>query len=220
MGPFLSVDRAFMKGKAMRFLVAFAAALFVVCPVSATFADMIILSTHSSDESPASVLDATLDFTVVDTTLTLEVTNDTTAPDTFDISQVYFNVQETAGVTALALISPTEGWYLRIDRDAGIFGVFDFAVIDGVGETPAQIPPGETETFTFDISGSGPFYASDFTSEFSTIPPGDMPALAAAKFVDGPDLDSAYGAYVPEPGSLSLLALGLALFTFRRRTHR
>jgi hypothetical protein len=219
MGAFSSND-GFTRGKVMRYLAAFIGALLVVCPVGATFADTIILSTHSSDESPASVLDATLDFTVVDSTLTLEVTNDTTAPDTFDISEVYFNAQETAGVTALALISPSEGWYLRIDRDAGMFGVFDFAVIDGVGETPAQIPPGASQTFTFDISGSGPFYASDFTTEFSTIPPGDLPALAAAKFVDGPDMDSAYGAYVPEPGSLSLLALGAALFTFRRRAHR
>jgi hypothetical protein len=204
----------------MRFFVAFVAAVLAVCPVSATFADTIILSTHSSDESPASVLDATLEFIVVDSTLTLEVTNDTTAPDTFDLSEVHFNVLESAGVTALALISPTEDWFLDTGMDTGMFGIFDFSVIDGVGPDPAQILPGETETFTFDISGSGPFYASDFTSEFSTIPPGDMPALAAAKFVDGPDLDSAYGAYVPEPGSLSLLALGLALFTFRRRTHR
>ncbi|UCF34918.1 MAG: PEP-CTERM sorting domain-containing protein [Phycisphaerales bacterium] len=204
----------------MRYVIALMVTLLVVCPVRKTFAETIILSTHSSDESPAFVLDATLEFIVVDSTLTLEVTNDTTAPDTFDISEVHFNVLESAGVTALALISPTEGWFLRTNVDTGMFGVFDFTVIDGVGEVPTQILPGETEAFTFDISGGGPFYASDFTSDFSTIPPGDMPALAAAKFVDGPDMDSAYGAYVPEPGSLSLLALGLTLFTFRRRTHR
>ena len=51
------------------------------------------LSTHSSDETPAADLLATFEFSVVGFTLTLTVTNDTFAPNEFNMNEVYFNGQ-------------------------------------------------------------------------------------------------------------------------------
>jgi hypothetical protein len=60
----------------------------------------------SSDLTPASTLDATLDFQIIaDDTLQLTATNGTVAPDLFNISELYFN--STADVSGLTLLSAT-----------------------------------------------------------------------------------------------------------------
>jgi len=181
----------------------------------------ITLSSVSSDETPASALDATFDFSVVGSTLTLVVTNDTTAPETFNVNQVYFNAP--GAVTSLTLTSATHSIEGNVASDwlplvMGVmvdgFGTFDFGLREGVGETNASvIGPSESVTFVFAIAGTGPYSASDF------IQPNSYDLVAAAKFVNGPYDDSAFGA-VPEPSTALLLASGLLLLGARRRSLR
>ncbi len=180
---------------------------------SAASAGIIVLSTDSSDETPASVLDATLDFVVSGSTLTLTVTNNTVAPSAYFMNEIYFNAGPS--VTGLTLMTPAEGWTLNTSIAADGFGVFDFGLIDGVGASPHQIDPGASLEFTFTIAGSA--VMSDFTTFLSTIPPGDTPMLAAAKFVRGPGDDSAFGGTVPGPGAGLLLGCAVGLGAMRRR---
>ena len=65
----------------------------------------IVLSQFSSDETPAEVLDATLEISVAGDQLTLTLTNDTTAPDEYDITEIFFN--GASNVTGLTLDSAT-----------------------------------------------------------------------------------------------------------------
>jgi hypothetical protein len=164
---------------------------------------------------------ATFDFSVVGSTLTLTVTNDTTAPDEYNINEVYFN--GSADVSSLTLTSATHSTAGDVMADwipvlTGVmvdgFDTFDFGLQDGTGElAPPAIGPTENMIFVFSIAGSGPFNDLDFISSNS------MGLTAAAKFVNGPGDDSAYGA-VPEPSTALLLASGLLLLGARRRTRR
>jgi len=198
------------------------ATLFIVLAVLASSpadADTITLplSAFSSDETPADVLDAKFIFSVISTVMRLDVYNETTDPDAYKINQIYFNAKEN--VTGLQWLAPPfgppPGWTLLTDEAAGGFGVFDFYLEGGVGNDTNFIQPGEFATFRFFISGTGSFYESDFVTP-STIPPGNIAALAAAKFVQGPDDDSAFGA-VPIPGAVWLLGSGLIGLAFIRR---
>ena len=184
----------------------------------------IVLSQFSSDETPAEVLDATLEISVAGDQLTLTVTNDTTAPDEYDITEIFFNA--ASNVTGLTLDSAThsaEGdvtdlWNLATNVGQGPFGTFDFhlSTDNAGGNATEDIEPGQNVVFVFTIAGTGPFTDADF-AELSTLPPGDQPVVAAAKFVHGPDDDSAFGGSVPEPASLSLLAAALVGIAARRR---
>jgi hypothetical protein len=143
----------------------------------------------------------------------------------FNVNEIYFNA--ASGVTALTLLSATHSvngdvfaaWQpVETAAAADGFGIFDYALTDGVGEmNPAIAMPGQSVTFLFDIAGTGPFDMNDF------IEANAMGYTAAAKFVNGPDdpedpgmEDSAFGA-VPEPGTALLLSLGLVALGVRRR---
>ena len=177
-------------------------------------ASIILLSTHSSDATDPALLSATLDFSVVGNMLTLTMTNDTMGENGFNINQLYFN--GGGGVTGLALDSGPSGWGLEFDQHAAGFGTYDFALVGGVGRFGPTVAPGEMVTFIFTIAGAGTDV--DFTTNFSTLPPGGMAAIAAGKFVMGPGDDSAYGAFVPAPGVLAVL--GVAGLLGRRRRRR
>lgn len=198
------------------------------------------LSEFSSDSTDPQALAASFDFDVAGSTLTFTVTNLTDLADLqfgsgeYAMDAAYFN--GSSDVTGLTLLSATHSvagdvagfWSLATkesDRRADGFGVYDFALLnEKSSDHDSQIGAGESLVFVFDISGSGPFDMADFV-QLSTIPPGHTQALAAAKFVRGPGGDSAFGAttqpdfpVIPEPGTLSLFALGVTgLAVWRRR---
>ena len=198
-----------------------------VQPLEAT---VLTLSTHASDGNnppPVECLDATLDFSVIDSsTLSLTVTN-LTPEDPSDpalkINQIYFNTSDD--ITALVLNdvngSDKSQWDLTFDSDnihVNGFGLYDVSIIDGQGSEPHVIDPGETVEFIIGISGSGPFSDDDFI-HLSTQIDGHIISYAAAKFYDGvPEEMSAFGAYVPEPTTIAFLGLGaLALLRNRKK---
>ena len=133
----------------------------------------------------------------------------------------------TAAVGKLTYVSatssvedPTSSWKsLSPAVNVGVFGDFDFGLIDGQGQVDLnQIAPGETVTFSFTFTGTD-VVQGDFIEQ------NEGGYLAAAKFVNGPvgndpteeDEDSAFGAAVPIPGSVLLLAPGLILLGALRR---
>ncbi|MHC4142452.1 MAG: hypothetical protein ACYSUF_11435 [Planctomycetota bacterium] len=135
------------------------------------------LSDFSSDQTLANDLSATWEFSVVGDQLAITVTNDTVAPSEFNMNQLFWN------------------------------GKFDFLLRNGQGETdPSLINPGETLGFMFTIFGGAD--AEDFATSFS-VPssPEGISVIIAAKFVNGPGDDSAFGAAVPAPGVLALIGV-------------
>ena len=81
-----------------------------------------------------------------------------------------------------------------------------------------NIAQGQTLTYGITLFGSGTVTNEDFVTEFSIVQvEGYRDALTAAKFEEGPNLESGYGAAIPEPVSLMLLALGGLLFVRRGR---
>jgi hypothetical protein len=190
--------------------------------VAARASSVLQLSNASSDETPAGALDARLEFSLAGSTLLLTVTNqtsigsDASAGFGFDISDIYFNAPPEVSGIILDGDSTADGWLISTNEQADGFGVFDFALLGELGNDLGEIGPGASRQFELGLSGAGPFAETDFTSHFSTIPPGNRPALAAIKFTNGPGDDSAFGAVIPEPASLLLLLSGVGLIAKRR----
>ena len=188
----------------------------------------ITLSEMSSDGTPASTLDAVLDFTIVNgNQLQIVVSNNTSGSDEFNINQVFWSGGED--VLSLTLITAEHSivgdvftsWSpVEFDSMVDGFGVFDFGLTDGVGANADDvIQPGTNITFLLNISGACAVAQdcdalADFLSQAST-----NSKSVAAKFVNGPadpedplEEDSAWGASapIPEPGTLALCVLGLS----------
>ena len=183
-------------------------------PVAQAGATLALSEFSSGGIMPADLAGA-LDFTVDGSVLTLTVTNDTSIATGFEMDAIYFN--GLANVTGLSIVSASDGWTLETDEKANGFGRFDFALESARGHDPNEVVPQSSQVFVFDIIGSGSFEDTDFTSAFSTIPPGNMSSIAAVKFVSGPHDDSAYGAVVPEPATLLLMLSGATMLLFLRR---
>ncbi len=209
------------KNKMKKVIVAIFVAAIMGVGLFDAQADVITLSGFSSDGTSPGDLDAIIEFSVAETILSIEVWNLTDGPDSgedtgYDIMSIYFNATEN--VSGLTLTDPTSVWILyplSNHTKAGGFGQFDFALIDGMGNDPHQIDGEAFEIFTLTVEGMG-VSASDFHSDLSVCPPGNSPMLVAAKFVNGPGDDSAFGA-VPEPATVSLLGLGSLSLLRRRR---
>jgi len=195
----------------------------------------ITLSEMSSNGTPASVLDATLEFTDLGGgVLQVDVTNDTVLGSGYDINEIYFNLD---GATVTSLTSPASGWSLSFGGMVDGFGNFEVNLIDGTGGDASQITEGETQTFLLTYTGT---LGAGILE--SNGPPNNK--MVAAKFVEGPPdpecagvvipteqcpqgeltEDSAFGAsgsgaIVPEPATAWLLGLGIAglLLSGRKR---
>jgi hypothetical protein len=182
----------------------------------------IVLSQASSDETDPADLDAVFEFSIVGgDTLSLEIEN----TSDYTINAVFFNGSDDVSSLSLTSVSNGSTWGPATGpqgNKAGGFGTFDFAYVSD-GNTNG-IQSGDTVTLLFDITGScadtlsctmGDFVGPD---TFSSPVPSAFLAQAAAKFVQGPGDDSAYGASngegfppvgVPEPIAGLLLGTGL-----------
>jgi hypothetical protein len=176
----------------------------------------LIFSQYSSDSTPASALQATLEFQVVGSTLLVHATNHTTAAAPYDIHWFYFNTSDD--VAALSLLGYQDPYWTLYDDGYWVttptFGVFDYSLWSyGASQPQAFIQPGETHTFNLAIycALGAVCDASDFTTVATS---GPTPVLASMRFVRA-GVDTAFGATntviaMPEPGSAVLVALGLA----------
>ena len=177
------------------------AALYIAVPASAT---TIILSSQSSDPGvPASLLDATLDFALSGSTLTLTVSNDTSD---LDILAIYFNAP--SALTELDLLSSPEDWEEVSSVDVGPFGTFDWGVEIALEDAAEdEFDAGDTGVFEFELEGTGSFSAADFGSD------------AAAHFANG-STDAVGLAHMPEPQTGLLFASGLVFLALGLRRRR
>jgi hypothetical protein len=186
-----------------------AGVVFAIAPAASASMMELQLSTNSSDETSASLLMATFQFSVVGSTLTLTVTNDTVAPNEYDINQVYFNGPDGVGLTPDPL--PTDWSFDDTGTMVSGFGDFDFALKEADTLPDNKILPGGSLSFSFTLSA--PADVKDFTSATSTTG-----YLIAGKFVRGPLDDSAFGATIPTPGVLALMGVaGMLVARPRRR---
>ncbi|MHC4843294.1 MAG: PEP-CTERM sorting domain-containing protein [Planctomycetota bacterium] len=188
-------------------------------------AGLVTLCDYTTDSTPAEVLDATVEFRLSGSTLTIVVTNQTDGPDSgkdkgYDITRVYFNA--TDNIIGLALEEPDFGWLLYSGGNktkAGGLGQFDYALRGKIGRNPVIVEGESSRTFTLSVTHDGSGASeSNFYSELSSRPPGNHPSIVAAKFQRGPNDDSAFGGIdTPEPATIAILGIGSTLLFMKRK---
>jgi hypothetical protein len=158
---------------------------------SPSLAGVLTLSNESSDETDPALLDATLEFEVVSqSTLELTITNQTTAPNGYQVTAVYFNVSPEVGDLTLNSMLPAgfEDWELvpagppGNPTQVGVFGTFDYVLrweggAGGINGLDFTEPP---VTFTIDIAAGGSVEQADFVTQLSDPSGNNLPAFAAA----------------------------------------
>lgn len=217
-------------------------------PVAAT---QITLSGLSSMEvqAPADTLDATLDFQVSGSTLTLTLTNNSDtnpdASDLWDVSNNSWNVSDD--VTGLSLTSTTHsvegaapGWSLNPSDWTGLgdvnsttqvdgFGVFDWALLFDRDNFNKKFEVGPGESIEFEIAITCALLATcdmmDFGTELSIEPGDTTPAtlsLGAAKFrgTAGGNFENASGFGSTVPEPSTALLLGSGLLALAAHGRR
>lgn len=201
--------------------LALAAILGLSLLATGAAATTVTLSNASSDAATlaAEDMDATLTFSVVGSTLTLEVSNQSASP--IRMSEIYFNASDD--VTSITLTSaPTHSstgdmvWAVSSSAASTGFGTFDYmveGVVAGTGNNreSGEIAAGGSAVFTFAVTGMN-IDAGDFGVELTA----GSNAYAAARFHPNGGNKSVTGAAVahtPEPSTALLMALGLGMLT-------
>ena len=201
-------------------------------------AGVVVLSTEMTDGDLAvhvDLLDAILTFTVTNDPilgdlLELSVANmtDLNVGNEFAIDSIFINApDELDDADGLDLVEVVGGALAQWDvgtaysEDGYIRGGwarFDLRIRDSGQHT---IGAGETYIFKFVINGPGTYTGDSFSSLLSVNLEGEDgdPMFAVGHFVQGPDDVSAFGATnVPEPATVTLLALGGLVLRRRRKT--
>ncbi|MHC4131816.1 MAG: PEP-CTERM sorting domain-containing protein [Planctomycetota bacterium] len=209
----------------MKSLGILAGLLIALLSFNSVHGGMVTLCDYTTDETPAEDLDATVEFSLSGSSLTIVVTNLTDGPDSgtdtgYDITALYFNA--TDNILGLTLEDPDFGWILypwdNITKAGGL-GQFDYVLRGKIGNNPIIVEGESSQTFTLSVTHDGSGASeSNFYSEMSSRPPGNNPMLIAAKFQRGPNDDSAFGGtHAPEPATVAILGLGSMIVFMKRK---
>jgi hypothetical protein len=177
----------------------------------------------------------TFDYTAIDDTSgTVDITLNNDSLTAGFITAFLYNIPGTADVTGATLTSSDGDFVLLGDDDSfdngesgSPFGQFDIGAttgssFEGGGNPALGIPQGGSATFTFTLTGTGlgSLTSADFLSTLS-VPPGAGSGTEdfVVRFRGFPDngSDKVPNGPVPEPGTLSLIGLGIASLAARRR---